>query len=519
MSHQGRLVDSAGTPVDGNHTVTITLWTEDISGSAVFTEDISADFDNGYYSLEIGLQNDLPPAITDNDELFVGIALDGGAELSGRHPLTAAPYALHALTASSVTGAVDATSVSVNGTEVIGSDGTIAWESISGVPTGGDTLADLAGDCSDGDAVAWDGTDWSCAPAGDHTHHADDITEGKLDVQRLPVGTDADTVAAGDHKHGAGDITSGVLNIAQLPVGEGSGKVLPGDWSVKVGANTANCDNSNAGALRLASGALEVCTGGSWSGVITNVGAAGGDGTSPTRASASCKDIKASNSSASDGVYWITSDPSDPFLAKQTWCEMDFESGGWTTVLSCQEADNCKVDTRVLYAVPWTDFDWAEFSPAASYLLGATASAAYADATEFMVEVTRTNGNVGRIIYPLNNDTRPFFELDGLHKSGLLETVIVNFDGTKTTTSLKICSSSAGSFAVRSYQGKGGLSFLNDNTVTPNASASDNCDFGDWRSQMLIRDPDANSNLTTRWGVNNSSNWDQTNTSHRIYVR
>ena len=45
MSHQGRLVDSAGAPIDGSHTVTVTLWTEDITGTAVFTEDISADFD------------------------------------------------------------------------------------------------------------------------------------------------------------------------------------------------------------------------------------------------------------------------------------------------------------------------------------------------------------------------------------------------------------------------------------------------------------------------------------------
>lgn len=218
LTHQGRLLDSTGTPLDGGHDLTFTLSDAPTGGTVVWSETSTLNFDGGFYSAALGADSSNPLDLDafDADELYLAIAVDGGSDVGDRQRLRSTPYALRAGVADGVSGGVvDATEILINGNSVIGTDGSVAWSSLSGVPDGLDTtLGSLTG-CSDGDVASWSGSAWSCAGTTSHTHNADDITDGVLAIDRLPVGGGADQVSAGNHAHDLGALT-GTIGASQV---------------------------------------------------------------------------------------------------------------------------------------------------------------------------------------------------------------------------------------------------------------------------------------------------------------
>ena len=233
LSHQGRLIDSAGTPLSGDHAITFTLYDDASSGNALWTETLTASFEDGHFSVVLGADSPFEAGDFDGSTRYLGLAVDGGTELSPRISVVSVPYAIHAgsadtatsadtaLTAESVTGgSVNATSVTVAGSEVIASDGTIDFSHLVNVPSGTvDSFADLLSDCSGtDDAITFDGTGWVCGGLS-----ADTLDRGTLSLDRIPVGTSDATVAAGDHSHtGFGTLTVSDLTADSLTVGSTS---------------------------------------------------------------------------------------------------------------------------------------------------------------------------------------------------------------------------------------------------------------------------------------------------------
>ena len=121
MHHQGRLADSAGAPLNGNVSVTFKLHVDDSTMDSVWDETQPLPVTDGYYSVELGSVSGLPSAaLTANPELWLSVSV-GSSEL-GRTRLASVPYAVQAETASTL----DRT------------------------------------DCSVGDVLAWNGSDWAC---------------------------------------------------------------------------------------------------------------------------------------------------------------------------------------------------------------------------------------------------------------------------------------------------------------------------------------------------------------------
>lgn len=108
LSYQGYLTDDDGEPVnDGeSHSFVFTFYDE--GGSEVLSRTISSEVDKGLFSVIIGGgtgdNSALPTDIWD-EEYTIGIAVDGGTELSPRIPLTTVPYSFQAETANNVDGA------------------------------------------------------------------------------------------------------------------------------------------------------------------------------------------------------------------------------------------------------------------------------------------------------------------------------------------------------------------------------------------------------------------------------
>jgi hypothetical protein len=91
FSHQGRVTGPSGLPITGNHDVAVTLY--DSGGAVVWTQSYAAvPFDDGFYSVVLGTNGSLDLDDLVRAPLFVGVALDGGAELANRQELLTVPY-------------------------------------------------------------------------------------------------------------------------------------------------------------------------------------------------------------------------------------------------------------------------------------------------------------------------------------------------------------------------------------------------------------------------------------------
>lgn len=391
FTHQARLLDAAGQPLDGTFAITFSLYADASGGSPLWTETANAQIEDGFLSHVLGSGTSLDLAHFNGETRYLALSIDAAPELSPRVPLTSVPYALRASRAEEAAnvrgGVVDASEIRVNGQVVIDGSG-----AISGVVSFLD-LADLPDDlldgdddllaalsCADGQIARFQGGSWSCGDAAAHEHAAADLSSGTLDIARLPVGTTSETVAAGDHVHSfsqitgelgldrtTGDLdisrTTGSIPFNRLPVGTTSNTVKAGDapdadtlgalsctsgqtirrqgssWvcvdagvfagSVKPGDDTATCNTAKAGAIRWHSDALEVCDGAQWVGVVVS-----GLGSSQTRPGLTCNDIARRDPAAQTGLYWVDPNGGSTGDAKQAWCDMDIDGGGWTLVYS-----------------------------------------------------------------------------------------------------------------------------------------------------------------------------------------
>ncbi len=100
---QGVLTDGAGNPVnDGAYTVWFTLYTDEFATTGIWTSDYPVTVTDGIFSVPIGA------GAFDGGmfagPLWLGIMMDGEAEMSPRIELTATPYAFRAAIADSVVG-------------------------------------------------------------------------------------------------------------------------------------------------------------------------------------------------------------------------------------------------------------------------------------------------------------------------------------------------------------------------------------------------------------------------------
>ncbi len=120
LAYQGRLLRTDGTPEEGIVKMTFAIFAEAAGGTALWTEELNLALTSGYYATTLGDLTAFPAKLFDGTERFLEVALPSGP-LSPRQRTTSVPYALMATELKG--GVVDASSVKVNGKDIIDSTG------------------------------------------------------------------------------------------------------------------------------------------------------------------------------------------------------------------------------------------------------------------------------------------------------------------------------------------------------------------------------------------------------------
>jgi hypothetical protein len=134
ITQQGRLYDANDMPVSGTKSVTFAIYTDDGGPNQVWSETDAITFDDGYFSVELGAATPFPPTVFDGSTRYLEITVGSGPALTPRAPIVSVPYAM---LCGDVNGDIHPTSVTVNGHEVIDSNGNWVGGGMGGVgPTG-----------------------------------------------------------------------------------------------------------------------------------------------------------------------------------------------------------------------------------------------------------------------------------------------------------------------------------------------------------------------------------------------
>jgi hypothetical protein len=102
--YQGRLVDSAGSPITGTQVMTFSLYAQSSGGTAMATDSHAVTLVNGLFRTYISF----PAEHYNGQALWVGVQVENDAEMTPRHYLRPVPYALSLRPGAVVSGSVGA---------------------------------------------------------------------------------------------------------------------------------------------------------------------------------------------------------------------------------------------------------------------------------------------------------------------------------------------------------------------------------------------------------------------------
>jgi hypothetical protein len=184
FTHQGRLLDADGPPLEDEATITFRVTDSESGGTALWEETLTLPLTGGFYSAILGADGDNPldTDLLSQSPVWLELQLDGEPAMFPRSPIHSVPYATMATVAEEVSGGpVDASQIAVDGIPVVNELGewvgpapTVSWSDIDGMPedfadgidddTDTDSFAALGTSCLDGDIPVWDSVlvEWAC---------------------------------------------------------------------------------------------------------------------------------------------------------------------------------------------------------------------------------------------------------------------------------------------------------------------------------------------------------------------
>ena len=121
VTNQGRLFDANDQPIEGPLSVLFSIYDSPTATTAIWTEEHTITFDQGYYSVSLGTVVPFDTkTIFDGSLRYFGVTVGSDAEMTPRSTIQSVPYAI---LAGDVNGDIHPSSVSIGNTEVINDAG------------------------------------------------------------------------------------------------------------------------------------------------------------------------------------------------------------------------------------------------------------------------------------------------------------------------------------------------------------------------------------------------------------
>lgn len=154
LNVQGLLTDANGDPLtDASYSVTFAIYDAPSGGTGLWTETRSVATMGGLFAIYLGQSTPLPSSVFSGGELWLGIAVEGEAEMTPRQRLTTVPYVFRAVSADTAGFAFAVAKSAVSSDNI--ADGSIQ-------------LSDIGQNgAAANQVIKWNGSNW--IPADDET--------------------------------------------------------------------------------------------------------------------------------------------------------------------------------------------------------------------------------------------------------------------------------------------------------------------------------------------------------------
>ena len=187
LTHQGRVVQSNSAPMTGSSDVTFELYGQATGGSALWTQQMSVTFDDGFYSVVLGPGSpELSTDIFDGSNLYLGITLAGLEEFAPRTRITTVPYAMRAEVANSLSDDLSTL--------------TLPSGPASEMPTAGSSnLGQIYLSTDDGNVYYSNGSEWVNISAGGSGEGVEYPNIDSIDPDQIEPGEDVTITLSGQY--------------------------------------------------------------------------------------------------------------------------------------------------------------------------------------------------------------------------------------------------------------------------------------------------------------------------------
>jgi hypothetical protein len=120
ITHQGRLYDAGGKPVNGTVQVVFSIYDDPAATTPVWTETDQVTFDEGYFSVSLGETTAFTAGTFNGSVRYFGVQVGADPEMTPRVPVQSVPYAM---VSGDAIGDIHPSSVSIGSKAVIDANG------------------------------------------------------------------------------------------------------------------------------------------------------------------------------------------------------------------------------------------------------------------------------------------------------------------------------------------------------------------------------------------------------------